>query len=140
MTRRSLYEMLDPELPSRSARAFRAIHHAAIVLGVASIVLETVPSIASRYGARLDAVFITVLALFTVEYALRFIAAPEAPWLHAEHPWRSRLQWARSGAGIVELLAFLPILVAVALDASEARLFGVLWLLKFAAYSEGIAV
>src|SRR4051812_19117754 len=80
--RRFVYEMLDPALPGGKSRTFRIVHHLAVVVGVATVILDTVPSVASRWGDLLDIAFLVTLAFFAAEYALRIYAAPEAPWAH----------------------------------------------------------
>jgi voltage-gated potassium channel len=140
--RRAIYETLDPRGPEGKSRAFRIVHHLMVVVGVATVILDTVPALAARWGPLLDLAFDATLAFFTAEYFVRLLVAPEAPWAHPGEPWRDRLHWATSTHGVVDLLSLLPIALAAALglDFSLARLFCVVWVLKLGPYSEGIAM
>src|ERR1700730_8671591 len=109
---RAIYRTLDPRHASRPAEAFRLVHHALVVVGVGSIIFTSVPRIAESYGVALEAAFHLALAFFLVVYVLRIFAMPAAPWSHPRHPWRDRLQWALSFAGLVDLLSTWLVLVA----------------------------
>lgn len=74
-----------------------------IVVSVALLVLETVPSMAARYGTFFYVAELCVLAFFGVEYALRL-------WT-AERPVR----YATSFFGIIDAASILPGLLAVLL-------------------------
>lgn len=132
MTRRRAYEMLDPRTPGPAAHAFRWVHHAAVLVGILAMVVDTVPRIRSEWNGVLEAIFNVTLAFFIVEYVLRLHVAPEAPWAHADTPWKDRLHWAVSFHGIVELLAILPIALGTvfAADPSLVRLLSIFWLLR----------
>jgi voltage-gated potassium channel len=138
----AIYRTLDPRHSSGPAEAFRGLHHTLVIVGIASVVLSTVPQIAEGNGLVLEVVFRLALAFFLVVYVLRLFAMPAAPWAHPRHPWRDRLQWAFSFAGIVDLLSSWLILVAalVGVEPSSARLAAILWLFKFVPYSEGLAL
>jgi voltage-gated potassium channel len=138
----AVYRTLDPRHSSGPAEAFRGVHHTLVVVGIASVVLSTVPQIAESYGFVLEAVFRLALAFFLVVYVLRLFAMPAAPWAHPRHPWRDRLQWAFSFAGLVDLLSSWLLLVAgfLELEPDSARLAAILWLFKFVPYSEGLTL
>jgi voltage-gated potassium channel len=138
----AIYRTLDPHHSSRPAEAFRFAHHTLVVVGTASVILSTVPQIAESYGAALEAAFHIPLAFFLVVYVLRVFAMPAAPWAHPRHPWRDRLQWALSFAGLVDLLSTWPVLVAglFELGPESAHLAAILWLFKFVPYSEGLTL
>jgi voltage-gated potassium channel len=84
------------ESDTPAGRAFDVALLLAITASVVAVMLESVPSIRTRYGAELYAVEWLFTALFSVEYALRLATVP--------HPWR----YARSFFGVVDLLAVLP--------------------------------
>jgi voltage-gated potassium channel len=138
----AIYRTLDPRHSSGPAEAFRGVHHTLVIVGIASVILLTVPQIAESNGFVLKVVFRLALAFFLVVYVLRLFAMPAAPWAHPRHPWRDRLQWAFSFAGIVDLLSSWLILGAALLgvEPSSARLAAILWLFKFVPYSEGLAL
>jgi len=125
----AIYRTLDPRHSSRPAEAFRLVHHTLVVVGIASVILATVPQIAESYGAALEAAFHIALAFFLVVYALRIFAMPAAPWAHPRHPLRDRLQWALSFTGLVDLLSSWLVLVAGLLDVGpeSAHLAAILW-------------
>jgi voltage-gated potassium channel len=121
-----------------AARVFRIAHGAALSVGLAAVVLGTVPSIVAAEGRVLDILAYAVLAFFTLEYAARIAIAPHLS------AWRGRLsisavrwRWMVSTWGIIDLLAWLPSLAALLLadDPTMARLFGVVWVLKLARHS-----
>jgi voltage-gated potassium channel len=138
----AIYRTLDPRHSSGPADAFRFAHHTLVVVGIASVILSTVPQIAESYSAALEAAFHIPLAFFLVVYVLRIFAMPAAPWAHPRHPWRDRLQWALSFAGLVDLLSTWLVLVAglFELDPESAHLAAILWLFKFVPYSEGLTL
>ncbi len=138
----AIYRTLDPRHSSRPAEAFHLVHHVLVVVGIASVILSTAPQIAENWAAALAAVFHLALGFFVIVYALRVFAIPAAPWAHPRHPWRDRLQWARSFAGLVDLLSTWLVLVAPLLGVSpeSAHLAAILWLFKFVPYSEGLAL
>jgi voltage-gated potassium channel len=141
ISRRAVYETLDPTLLGAKSRVFRAVHHLLVIVGVLTVMLDTVPAISAAWSGVLVAVFNLALAFFTAEYLLRLYAAPEAPWGHADGEWRERLRWARSLHGIVDLLAVLPIVgLLLGLAPATARLFCVVWVLKLAPYSAGVSM
>jgi voltage-gated potassium channel len=138
----AIYRTLDPRHSSGPADAFRFAHHTLVVVGIASVILSTVPQIAESYSAALEAAFHIPLAFFLVVYVLRIFAMPAAPWAHPRHPWRDRLQWALSFAGLVDLLSTWLVLVAglFELGPESAHLAAILWLFKFVPYSEGLTL
>jgi voltage-gated potassium channel len=137
-----LYEMLDPRSTGVKARVFRYVHHLAVIAGVVTVIADSVPTIAARWHGVLVASFDLAFAFFALEYLLRFLVAPLAPWMHPEEPWRSRLQWACTWHGVVDLLGVLPIVAALAagVEPALARLLCIVWILKLAPYSEGISM
>src|SRR5207249_2305750 len=118
-----LYEILDAETPSTTARVFRGVHHAMVAAGIAIMLADTVAPWREAYGAALDGGFHIVCAFFFAEYALRLIAAPGAPGAAHRGPWRSRLAWAVSVGGVFDLLGALPGIVDIVFDPGNASLF-----------------
>ena len=68
----------------------------AIVVSVATVMLETVEDVRAAHGPVLRAIQWTFTILFTVEYGLRLWSAPR------------RLQYATSAFGIIDLVSVLP--------------------------------
>jgi voltage-gated potassium channel len=142
LMQRGIYRTLDPRQRGHAAKAFRLVHHALVIVGVAALVLFTVPQIAESHATILSAAFHIALAFFVVEYVLRIYSIPAAPWAHPRHRWRDRLQWARSFAGIVDLLSTWFVIAAIELKLApdSADLAAIIWLFKFVPYSEGLSL
>ena len=140
MLARRVYLWLTPDTHAWPALLFRVVHHVFAVAGLVALVTDTVGEIHARVGTVLDLVFDLTLGFFVLEYLVRLWAASEAPWAHPGHPWRARWQWA-SGSGVIDLLAILPLAVmATSVPSLVARVLGVLWILKFGRYSDGMAL
>jgi voltage-gated potassium channel len=100
-----------------------------IVLSVAVVMLESVAAIRVHYGAVLTGLEWFFTGLFTVEYVVRIISAT------------SRLRYATSFFGVVDLLAILPTFLSLVLPGSQylvvirvlriLRIFRVLKLVQF---------
>jgi voltage-gated potassium channel len=143
ITRDALRDLLDSNVPSRSARLFRAWHFVAVSCGVAMAIassMETVWSGAARLP--LLVVELIVLAAFLVEYGIRLMLAGDEQWAEGESPTKSRWRWAISPLGLVDLLAVLPMAAALAIDgpSQQVLLFPVLWVFKLMRYSPGLAI
>ncbi len=124
---------LDQRGVSPAARAFYILHGLALGGGVAVVIGGTVPSIAAAHAPLIAIVTYGALAFFTVEYVARFIYAPNRdPAAGHLTPRQARLKWIASFSGIIDLLAWLPFAGALALGLApaDARLFGVVWILK----------
>ena len=72
----------------------------AILLSVAAVCLETVPSIEKEYGPTLVLIEWVCTILFTIEYVLRLVSV--------RRPWK----YALSFYGIIDLVSFLPSYIA----------------------------
>ncbi len=93
------------ETDTKAARAFDVALLWAIVASVASVVLESVPSIRATYGPTLRAIEWGFTALFTVEYVLRVWSA------------RDRRGYVLGFYGLVDLVALLPSFLALVVGA-----------------------
>jgi voltage-gated potassium channel len=109
-----------------------------IIVNLVSVVLESVPELATRYGASwFSAVELVSLIVFTVEYGLRiWVAVEHRPYQH-QTAVRARWNYLRSAAGIVDLLAILPFWFAFMLppDLQAFVVIRVIRFLKIARYS-----
>jgi voltage-gated potassium channel len=139
--RRRLYDILEHGLVTgRAGRAVAQLIVLLIVVNVAAVTLESVPSIQARYGALFAAIEVISLVVFTIEYALRV-------WVAAEHglhqhggEWTARWRYVASPAGLVDLLAVLPFWFAFAVpaDLRVIQVFRIVRFLKLARYSPGM--
>ncbi len=131
-----LYELLehDPLAYSAGSR-FIQIIIGVIVLNVAAMILASVPELDAQFGALFSAITILSVIVFALEYAARM-------WTVAGHTPRKgsaladRLGYAFSALGIIDLMAFLPaaIVLAMGRHATLAAL-GVLPFFKLIRYS-----
>jgi voltage-gated potassium channel len=90
-----------------AGQAFDIVVIASITLSVTALVLESIPSIGSRYGSELHTVEWFFTILFTIEYFMRLLAARDAAL------------YARSFFGVVDLLAILPVYLGLVFPASH---------------------
>ncbi len=88
------------ETDTRAARTFDVVLLWVIVLSVATVMLESVPSVRADHGRALRAAEWTFTGLFTLEYALRVLT-------------KGRRRYVLTFFGIVDLLAFLPAYLAL---------------------------
>ncbi|MBI4523795.1 MAG: ion transporter [Deltaproteobacteria bacterium] len=114
----------------------------AMAASVASVALETVPSINDFYAPLFRLVEIGAVALLTLEYGLRWWGAPERDPASTTEPWRARLRYALSAFGFIDLTAILPFYVNLffPIDREWLRVLRLLRLLKFARYVSGLAL
>jgi len=138
MDYRPLYRLLDPESPDPAARVFRIVHHAMAALGIGVVLADTMKSVEAEYGAVLAAGFDVIGAFFVAEYVLRLIAAPARPGHDHLAPWRARLLWAVSLAGLFDLVCAMPGILFMT-ERPWAILFGFIWAFKYVRYSPGLA-
>ncbi|KAA2242363.1 cyclic nucleotide-binding domain-containing protein [Salinarimonas soli] len=112
-----------------------------VLVSVAAVVLETVPWMAEAWPAWFVAAEIGTVAIFTVEYLLRFWCSPEhAPWRNRPE-WRARLNFVRQPQAIIDFVAILPFYLALVMDAGDLKSLLILRLfrfLKLARYSPGV--
>jgi voltage-gated potassium channel len=79
-----------------------------VVVTLTATVMESVPRLANAYSSWFESIEYAALAAFSLEYLARLWTAVEYP------PWRrlgavqSRLRFALSAAGLVDLAAVLP--------------------------------
>jgi len=134
-----IFENTRPTALTTPARAFRAVHHLLLVLGVAAMVAASDADIAAKHGALLAVVFNLALGFFAVEYVARLYGAAAAPAAEATHPWIARWEWAISMNGLIDLAAVLPFILAglFGWNPTTTNLFAALWTLKLFRYSPG---
>ncbi len=98
---------------------------------VVLVLLESVPSVAARWGRLLDLAELAVGATFFIEYAIRLWVADLHPPYRRMRPLVARWRYARQPAAIVDLLAMLPFVAGLLTPADELQAFIVLRLLRF---------
>jgi voltage-gated potassium channel len=129
--RRRVYQVLEqgPVGDGVSTWVDRALV-ALIVINLAAVALESMPQYGSRYATAFAWIEYFSLVVFTIEYALRLWCAVEhGPHRHLRHA-RSRLKYALSTAGIIDLIAVLPFWFAMLLP-SDFRFLLVFRMVRF---------
>ena len=96
------------EADTLAGKAFDVGLLCTIALTVFTVMLESVDSVATRYGDWLRTTEWIITALFTAEYALRLACVPQ--------PWR----YATSFFGVVDLLAILPTYLSLLLPGTQS--------------------
>jgi voltage-gated potassium channel len=96
------------ESDTRAGRLFDATLLWVILLSVAAVILESVPSIRQRYGEELRVVEWVFTVLFTVEYLVRLLVL------------RRPLGYVFSFFGLVDLLSFVPTYVSLFVPGAQA--------------------
>lgn len=110
---------------------------ALILINLVAVALESVPEIGNRYAFGFAAIEYFSLVVFTAEYGLRLWAAIEhGPHRHLA-AMRSRLKYALSPAGLVDLIAVLPFWLVLVLpgDFRVLLVFRIVRFFKIARYS-----
>src|SRR5580700_5672935 len=139
--RRHIFEVL--EHGPAGGLAARIVSRALIVLvliNIAAVVLESVPSYEAAYDLIFTAIEIISLVVFTLEYALRIWTAAEHAPDGAARPLHARLRYVTSSDGLVDLVSVMPFWLAFVVP-SELRiilLFRIVRFLKLARYSPAL--
>ncbi|MFA6267856.1 MAG: cyclic nucleotide-gated ion channel [Pseudolabrys sp.] len=110
---------------------------ALILVNLVVVALESVPSLAARFGVVFVAVEYLSLVVFTLEYALRLWSAVEHGPHRSLSATRARLKYVLSPTGIVDLLAVLPFWLTFVMpeDLRFLLVFRMVRFFKFARYS-----
>jgi len=108
------------EADTKAGKMFDIILMFAILLSVAIVFMESVPSINEEYGGILLNIEYGLTALFTIEYILRLISV------------KNPIKYAGSFFGIIDLLGILPTLLSLIIPGGMAsmRVIRVLRLLR----------
>ncbi len=136
-----LYDLLEEtEHTSPLEKTFKGFLSLAAVATVAAAALETMESLRGEYAAIFQAVEIVAVALFTLDYLLRWWVAPESQATGAAAPWRARLSYAIGPYGIIDLVAILPFYfdLFMPIQPDWLRVLRLLRLLKLARYAPGL--
>jgi voltage-gated potassium channel len=97
-----------------------------IVVSIVDFSIETLPDLSSNARAVLRKIETVIVAVFTLEYALRVWVADQ------------RAKFVFSFFGLIDLLAILPFYLALGLDLRSIRAFRILRLFKLIRYSRAI--
>lgn len=129
--RRRVHEIVEiGSVEDHASRMFDRCIIALILTNVAAFCLETVPSIAARWGGWLDAFEVVSVLIFTIEYVLRLWTAIEVPYLRDHGAFGARWRAALHPFLVIDLLAILPFYLSFMLGL-DLRVLRVLRLLRF---------
>jgi voltage-gated potassium channel len=139
--RRRTYQVLEGG--AHGDRISGLVHIGLIVLvlvSVATVVLESVPSLDARFGRAFLVMEIVAAIVFSAEYVLRLWSAVEHAPLRGLTGWQARWRFAKQPAMIVDLVAILPILLTLVLpdDLRVLLIFRLIRFFKLARYSPGM--
>src|SRR5262249_56100372 len=116
--RHRLYEILEHgSVAGTAGRWADRLIALLILINLAAVTLESVPTIEARYRALFVAIELVSLVVFTIEYALRGWVAGEHGLDRHAGEWVARWRYISSAAGIIDLLAVLPFWFAFAVPA-----------------------
>ncbi len=139
--RRRVHVLLDGGAQGDgTARVVHMALVALVILSVAAVILESVPSIAHEFQRLFLATEYVAVTAFTLEYLLRLWCAPEHTPYYGMQSWAARWAFVRSGSALVDLGAILPFYASFFFGA-DLRILLFLRLLRFfklARYSPGI--
>ncbi len=109
-----------------------------ILLSVTEIILESVDSIGSVYGAQLAMFETFSIAFFTLEFLLRLWSNGSR---HSDSDWKGRKDYIFSFHGLVDIISILPFYLQVLFPGADLRVLRLLRLtrlLKLSHYSTAI--
>src|ERR1700758_1000861 len=129
--RRRLYEILEHgTVGDRAGLIVGRLIVVLIVTNLVTMTLDSVPALQAQYGPLFIAIELLSLVVFTIEYGLRvWVAAEHAPHRHLSER-KARWKFVSSPLGVIDLLAVLPVWVALVLPA-DLRVFLVFRMVRF---------
>lgn len=140
--RTRVFEILDPGSHGHAARRVRRLEVLLILVGIVSVSVGTIGRLTPTARLLCGIVTGVVSLFFFAEYLARLWIAPEIPYLNATSATQSRLRWALTSDGIVDLLAVIPALAVVSggarLGAESASVFVLLWVFKLATHAPSV--
>jgi len=139
MSYRLLGSILDSASRRAPARAFRLVHHTALMLSVAAVLGITMQS-APLPQPLLIGFVLVVAGFFLVEWLLRLFAAPVL--MQPRGRPRARLRYLVSFLGLVDLASAsaLPAALLLGVPPEQAFAGAILWVLKGMRYAAGFSL
>ena len=142
-TKRRIFEILDMATKGDTiSRVWDIFIVTLIILNVAAVIFETVPSIKSKSGGFFDVFEFVSVMIFTIEYILRLWSANTVD-KYKGRIW-GRLKYATSFLAIIDLVAILPFYLPMLLP-FDLRIIRILRLVrifrvfKIGRYSKSVA-
>lgn len=113
-----------------------------IIANVAAVTMESIAPVYARYETAFDAFEIFSVTVFAIEYGFRVWLCVEDPARRGQGPVMARLRYMLTPLALIDLAAFLPVLIAMVLgvgpDLRMLRVIRVMRILKLARYSIAI--
>ena len=127
---------------SAMLRLLTAADFSVIVVGLLAIIAGTSPSVVAKWDWLIVLIGWTITFLFAVEVYVRLWLARIEAESNGDSWVVSARGYLRKPSGVIDIIAVLsvPVPVLLGLDVDSARLFGLLWVLKFGRYSQGLAL
>ena len=141
--RHYVYELLHTvTVETRAELVTKIILTTLILINMIAVVLETIPSIANKYGDLLYTFEIVTVMVFSIEYALRVWSIVEVQKYHS--PISGRMRYGLSFFALIDLFAILPFfLPVIGFDLRfirSLRLLRLLRILKLGQYSNSLGM
>jgi voltage-gated potassium channel len=136
--RHRIYDILEHgSIVDRTGMVVGRLIALLIVVNLAAMTLESVPSLEARYASLFTAIELLSLIVFTIEYGLRVWVAPEHDRHRHLSSRRARWQFILSPLGVIDLLAVLPFWLALIwpADLRVILIFRIVRFLKLSRYS-----
>lgn len=128
-TKQKVHILLHPELgATKWDRILNGFIITLIILNVAAVMLETIPSVHEPHKEFFRIFDLVSVIIFTVEYVFRVWSSNHDP--RYAHSFRGRLKYMLSFEAIIDLVAFLPFYIHVAVGL-DLRVLRILRLLRF---------
>ena len=142
--RANIYRLSNPANQDKAGRRVRALEVLVNLIGIVSVSVGTLHDLSGTDRSLAATITGVVATLFLIEYLIRLWVAPENPHFIASTPAQTRIAWALSPAGIIDLLAVIPALAVASgearLGAESASVFVLLWVSKLATRASGVAL
>ncbi len=106
-----------------------------IIANVGAVLLDDAVATGPQWQPRLQVFAEVSIALFTAEYLCRLWVVVESEQLRGMSPFRARLHYVVSPAGLIDLLAIMPFYFGASLDLRYLRLLRLFWLFKLTRFS-----
>ncbi|HYV92035.1 MAG TPA: ion transporter [Chitinophagales bacterium] len=140
--RHKVYAFLDPDvIETQGEKYFDLFIIILILLNIVALMVDTVKSIHTEYGAYLTAFEDLSILIFTVEYFLRLWSIVEDKKFRK--PVSGRIRFALTPMALIDLCSFLPALLFLPFDLRFlriVRIFRVIRLFKIIRYLKAVQV
>ena len=139
--RQKVYHLLDAGGESLKGKLLDWFLISLIAVNVFAVIMETDQSFNAEFSQYLFWLEIFSVAVFTIEYALRYWSCPEAPEYQKDiSPSVSRLKYIFTPMAIIDLLAIAPFYLAFlfSIDLRFLRVLRLLRIFKLTRYSEAM--